>query len=113
MKKIAFVVLAAGMLAAAPPARAEEPAAAPGRYQLFQGRYSQWDADKDTGTEKNDLFMIDTATGDTWFYVAAAKGGKESRYWVVAVYDEKTPGDAAVKKTEPSGEKRNEPWQKL
>ncbi len=71
----------------APKLYAEESTPA-GRYQLFQGKYFQWDSNSNTSTENNDLFLLDTATGEVSIYAATVTNGKQTRSWTPAIFDE-------------------------
>lgn len=62
-----------------------------GRYQLFQGKYTHWDTDQNTSAEQNELFLLDTATGEVSVYVSTTTKGKQLKYWSPAVIDETKP----------------------
>lgn len=59
-----------------------------GRYQLFQGSYSHLDADSGATSDKKEVFLLDTATGDVQVYVSTSTEGKQVKYWSPAVVDE-------------------------
>ena len=59
-----------------------------GHYQLFQGKYTHWDLDQNTSTEKNEIFLLDTTNGNVQVYVSTSKDGKETKYWAPATVDE-------------------------
>lgn len=80
---IPFVVIAA-VFAPFPVAHAQEV----GHYQLFQGKYTQSDWDNGTSSEQNEIFLLDTATGDVQVYTAGITKGKRVKYWSPAVVDE-------------------------
>ena len=65
-----------------------EDAGQPGRYQLVQVKYVQWDSNSNASTENNDLFLLDTTTGDASIYVATTTNGKQIRSWTPAIFDE-------------------------
>ena len=62
-----------------------------GRYQLFQGKYMHYDADQNTSTENNDLFLLNTETGEVSIYSSYSKNGKQVRSWGPAIFDETQP----------------------
>ena len=78
-----FTIVSAGMFFAKA-AWAQEV----GTYQLFQGKYNQLDTDSNTSTEKNDIFLLNTATGEIQIYVASISKGKQVNYWSSALVDE-------------------------
>ena len=60
-----------------------------GRYQLFQAKYNHWDSVQNTSSENNELFLLDTATGEVKVYVSTTvMGGKQVKYWTPAIVDE-------------------------
>lgn len=59
-----------------------------GHYQIFQGKYTHWDADNNTAVEKNEIFLLDTTNGNLQVYVSSSKGGKTTQYWAPALIDE-------------------------
>ena len=58
------------------------------RYQLFQGKYSHYDIDQGTSNQNEELFLLDTTTGDVQVYYSQVKDGKQTKYWTPAVFDE-------------------------
>ena len=66
-----------------------------GRYQLFQGKYTNIYQDKKTNTpagtfEINALFLIDSATGECWHYGAGTLDGKTRDRWLPCVRNDYT-----------------------
>ena len=59
-----------------------------GHYQLFQGKYTHWDLDNNTSTEKTEIFLLDTTNGNVQVYVSSSKGAKETKYWAPALVNE-------------------------
>ena len=59
-----------------------------GRDQLFQGEYNEVDTNSGASTEKNDIFLLDTTTGEIQIYVASTSQGKRVNYWMPGIVDE-------------------------
>lgn len=79
-----FLIAACILIVSAGHVWAEEP----GHYQLFQGKYTHWDSDSNTATEKEEIFLLDTTSGDVQVYVSTSKDGKQTKYWAPAILDE-------------------------
>ena len=85
MRKEIFVFTVFFLAAAFPSTGAAE---GEGHYQLVQGHYTHYDGDNNTSTENNDLFLLDTVTGEAKIYSSSTKFSKQTRYWMPAVFDE-------------------------
>ncbi len=60
-----------------------------GRYELFQGEYSRYDGAEGIYVKTQDVFMIDTVTGDVTIFMSSSDDkGRRVRYWEPAVIDE-------------------------
>lgn len=81
---IFLAMICAMLIGAAAPASAQEV----GHYQIFQGKYTHWDLDNNTSTEKEEIFLLDTTNGNVQVYVSSSKEGKETKYWAPALVDE-------------------------
>lgn len=91
MKRYGFVIwiLAGMLLGSIQPAFAQET----GRYQLFQAKYNHWDQNANASTEMNELFLLDTTSGEVQVYVSTSNNkGKNTKYWAPAVVDETATG---------------------
>ena len=87
MKKnmgIFLTMICAILMGAATLASAQEV----GHYQIFQGKYTHWDLDSNTSSEKEEIFLLDTTNGNVQVYVSSSKDGKETKYWAPALVDE-------------------------
>ena len=59
-----------------------------GRYQLEQVKYTHSDWDTGATSEQNEVFLLDTSTGDVQVYVSGTTKGKQLKYWAPALVDE-------------------------
>ena len=83
MRKI-VLILAVVFFAFAGESSAQEP----GHYQLFQGKYKHWNQNNGSSEQHDDLFMLDTTTGDAKIFISTEKDGKRLRYWETAAIDD-------------------------
>lgn len=79
-----WFVLVLGLCACVPVSAEGE-----GRYRLFQGKFSHWNGVDGSTSEHNEMFRIDTVSGDVDIYVSSnTKDGKQQKYWTPIVVDE-------------------------
>ena len=60
-----------------------------GRYALFQGKYSRYDGTQGIYVETQDVFMLDTVTGEVSVLMSSVdEKGRRVRYWEPVSLDE-------------------------